>query len=49
MAATKPKKRAKTKKQSRKPDNLIGRLEGQFRIVGDIVSPIVPPEAWEYD
>jgi hypothetical protein len=25
----------------------IGRLEGVFRIVGDIESPVVPPEAWE--
>jgi hypothetical protein len=31
-----------------KPD-FIGRLKGVFRIVGDIESPIVPPEAWEYD
>jgi hypothetical protein len=30
-----------------KPD-FIGRLEGVFRIVGDIESPI-EPEAWEYD
>ncbi len=26
---------------------LIGRLEGVVRIVGDIESPIEPPEAWE--
>ena len=25
----------------------IGRLEGEFRIVGDIESPIEPPEAWD--
>ena len=25
----------------------LGRLEGQFRAVGDIESPIEPPEAWE--
>jgi len=31
-----------------KPD-FIGRLKGVFRIVGDIESPVVPPEAWEYD
>jgi hypothetical protein len=49
MATTKPKKRAKTKKQSRKPDDFIGRLKGQIRIIGDIESPVVPPEAWEYD
>ena len=30
------------------PD-FIGRLKGLFRIVGDIESPVVPPEAWEYD
>lgn len=27
----------------------IGRLKGIIKIVGDIESPIVPPEAWEYD
>ena len=27
--------------------DLIGRLEGVVRIVGDIESPIEPPEAWE--
>jgi prevent-host-death family protein len=25
----------------------IGRLDGMVRITGDIVSPIVPPEAWD--
>ncbi len=25
----------------------LGRLEGRFRAVGDIESPIDPPEAWE--
>jgi len=25
----------------------IGRLKGVIRIVGDIESPVVPPEAWE--
>jgi prevent-host-death family protein len=25
----------------------IGRLKGVIRIVGDIESPIVPPEVWE--
>ena len=29
-----------------KPD-FIGRLKGVFRIVGDIESPVEPPEAWE--
>jgi prevent-host-death family protein len=32
-----------------KPDKFIGRLKGIFKIVGDIESPVVPPEAWEYD
>jgi len=30
-----------------KKDEFIGRLKGKFRIVGDIESPVVPPEAWE--
>jgi prevent-host-death family protein len=25
----------------------LGRLKGKMRIVGDIESPIYPPEAWE--
>ena len=29
--------------------DFIGRLKGVIRIVGDIESPVVPPEAWEYD
>jgi len=28
-------------------DDIFGSLKGQFEIVGDIESPIVPPEAWE--
>jgi prevent-host-death family protein len=32
-----------------KPAKFIGRLKGIFKIVGDIESPVVPPEAWEYD
>ena len=28
-------------------DDFIGRLRGVFRVVGDIESPIEPPEAWE--
>lgn len=28
-------------------DDFIGRLEGVFTIVGDIESPIVPPEDWD--
>ena len=27
--------------------DFIGRLEGVFRIVGDIESPVEPPQAWE--
>jgi prevent-host-death family protein len=28
-------------------DDFIGRLKGVFRVVGDIETPIEPPEAWE--
>jgi prevent-host-death family protein len=28
-------------------DDFLGRLEGVIRIVGDIESPVVPPEDWE--
>jgi prevent-host-death family protein len=28
-------------------DDFIGRLKGVFRVVGDIESPVDPPEAWE--
>jgi prevent-host-death family protein len=28
-------------------DDFIGRLEGVIKIVGDIESPIEPPESWE--
>lgn len=27
----------------------IGSLKGIIKIVGDILSPVVPPEAWKYD
>jgi len=30
-----------------KKDDWIGRLNGKMRIVGDIVSPVVPLEDWE--
>ncbi len=40
---------AKPKRRVTKKPDLIGMLEGVFRIVGDIKSPVVPPEAWEYD
>lgn len=29
------------------PDDFIGRLEGIVKIVGDIESPVEPPEAWK--
>lgn len=32
-----------------KAGKFIGRLKGIFKIVGDIESPVVPPETWEYD
>ena len=28
-------------------DDFIGRLEGIVRVVGDIESPVEPPESWE--
>jgi len=28
-------------------DEIFGRLEGVIEIVGDIESPVVPPEEWE--
>ena len=28
-------------------DDFIGRLKGQIEIVGDIESPLDPPEVWE--
>ena len=28
-------------------DYFIGRLKGVFRVVGDIESPVVPPDDWE--
>ncbi len=28
-------------------DDFFGRLKGQFRVVGDIVSPVVPLEDWD--
>ena len=27
----------------------VGRLKGMINILGDIESPVEPPEAWEYD
>jgi hypothetical protein len=40
---------AKPNRRPKKKDDFIGRLNGVIKIVGDIESPIVPPEAWEYD
>jgi prevent-host-death family protein len=31
----------------KKKDDFIGRLKGKIRIVGDIESPVEPPEAWK--
>ncbi|PYX59444.1 MAG: type II toxin-antitoxin system prevent-host-death family antitoxin [Acidobacteria bacterium] len=31
----------------KKVTGFVGRLEGVVRVVGDVESPIVPPEAWE--
>jgi prevent-host-death family protein len=30
-----------------KKDDWIGRLNGKFKVTGDIVSPVVPLEDWE--
>jgi hypothetical protein len=30
-------------------DEFIGRLKGIIKIIGDIESPVAPPDAWEYD
>jgi len=30
-----------------RPPKFIGRLKGIIKIVGDIESPVEPPEAWE--
>ncbi|HZW95418.1 MAG TPA: hypothetical protein VFF64_20880 [Candidatus Eremiobacteraceae bacterium] len=40
---------AKTAKVTKPGDKFIGRLKGIIKIVGDIESPIQPPEAWQYD
>jgi prevent-host-death family protein len=31
----------------RRGDDIFGCLKGVFQIVGDIESPVVPPEEWE--
>jgi len=44
------KKRAgKPKRKAASKDDFLGRLNGVIRIVGDIESPVVPIEDWEYD
>ena len=40
---------AKTAKVTKSDSKFIVRLKGIIKIVGDIESPIVPLEAWEYD
>jgi hypothetical protein len=40
---------AKTAKLANSKTEFIGRLKGIFKIVGDIESPVDPPEDWEYD
>jgi prevent-host-death family protein len=30
-----------------KKDDFIGRLKGKIRVIGDIESPVEPPEAWK--
>jgi len=46
----KPGKRPpKIKLAPKKPAFVIGRLDGKFKVTGDIVSPVVPAEDWEYD
>jgi hypothetical protein len=48
----KSKKRKPQANNAAKPEpekQFIGRLKGMFRVVGDIESPVDPPEAWEYD
>jgi hypothetical protein len=43
---------AKNKAASRKlarADGFIGRLKGQFQVVGDITQPLDPPEVWTGD
>ena len=57
MASKAQMRKPKSKKRKPKADAakprpekpFIGRLKGKFRVVGDIESPIDPPEAWEYD
>ena len=38
---------AKLVPAGKRGDDIFGCLKGQFEIVGDIESPIVPPEEWE--
>jgi len=37
----------KPKRRTAKKDNFTGRLNGVFKVVGDIVAPAVPLEDWE--
>jgi prevent-host-death family protein len=38
---------AKLVPADKNPDDVFGCLKGVIRIVGDIESPVVPPEEWE--
>ena len=38
---------AKLVPADKKPDDVFGCLRGVFKIVGDVESPVVPPEDWE--
>lgn len=38
---------AKLVPADKNPDDIFGCLKGQFKIVGDIESPLVPLEDWE--
>jgi hypothetical protein len=43
----KPKSRSSKARKEKVQDEFLGRLKGKIRIIGDIVSPITPPEDWE--
>jgi len=47
--AKRGKRHPKTKLAPKKPTFVIGRLDRKFKVTGDIVSPAVPAEDWEYD
>jgi hypothetical protein len=39
----------KTKRQGKAEESALGGLRGKTQIVGDIVSPVCPPEDWQGD